>query len=445
MIILLYVKRTLGARASCPGQRCLGTASSIMLRIIPHPPPKDPPRSPPLRPGCSRRDPSPGPALRSPRPRCCRRGRRRTPPAQGRAQQPQGPCAFHIFHAPARRCRPGCRRCSCRRRCAPFRSSPPRRMQPAPRSALRCPSSSRCALCRCWSRRAECTGPRETRWPGCHQTACKTPAYKSTRPHRWQHERHRSPMGTAWWPRSPPGSGRSSTHLQCAQRIRIRIAAPKQQQMQRQQVMPGLRALLVRPRVHLILQSRSLLHASNCYTASSYRGLVVVAVVRLAALVLGVAAVDLLVVGPKLSWQKTSQRRLAPPGTSGHFPWAVATRAPNWSSRRRSRSRLRPQHGQPRCAPPRKPQSHDENTLPVLPLPPPSQGPNGVSVPLAMGVARTAQMVVFLSIPSFAKPFCVQARKGKQVFSSRVIKVFGSMTCRQDQASEPGKRSTRTS
>ena len=81
-----------------------------------------------------------------------------------------------------------------------------------------------------------------------------------------QHEQHRSPMGTAWWPRSPPGSGRSSTHLQCAHRIRIRIriAAPKQQQMQRQQVMPGLRALLVRPRVHLILQSRSLLHASNC-------------------------------------------------------------------------------------------------------------------------------------------------------------------------------------
>ena len=94
-----------------------------------------------------------------------------------------------------------------------------------------------------------------------------------------------------------------------------------------------------------------------------------VAVVRLAALVLGVAAVDLLVVGPKLSWQKTSHRRLAPPGTSRHFPWAVATRAPSWSSRRRSRSRLRPQHGQPRCAPPRKPQSHDEDTLPVLPLP----------------------------------------------------------------------------
>ena len=281
-----------------------------MLRIIPHPPPSPPlyplpslPPFSPLRPGRSRRGPSPGPALRSPRPRCCRRGRRRTPPAQGRAQQPQGPCAFHIFHAPARRCRPGCRRCSCRRRCAPFRSSQPRRMQPAPRSALHCPSSSRCALCRCWSRRAECTGPRETRWPGCHQTACNTQLISQQDRICCQHERRRSPVGTAWWPRSPPGSGRSSTHLQCAQRIRI--AAPKQQQMQRQQVMPGLRALLIRPRVHLILQSRSLLHASNCYTASSYGGLVVVAVVRLAALVLGVAAVDLLVVGPKLSWQKT--------------------------------------------------------------------------------------------------------------------------------------------
>ena len=437
-----YVKKTHGARASCPGQRYLGTASSIMLRPKAHP--LSPPFSP-LRPGRSRRGPSPGPALRSPRPRCCRRGRRRTPPAQGRAQQPQGPCAFHIVHAPARRCRPGCRRCSCRRRCAPFRSPQPRRMQPAPRSALRCPSSSRCALCRCWSRRAECTGPRETKWPGCHQTACKTPAYKSTRPHMLSARAASQPNGDSvvaaqptWkWPQQYSPAARTAHPHRSAQ-----AAAPKQQQMQRQQVMPGLRALLVRPRVHLILQSRSLLHASNCYAASSYRGLVVVAVVRLAALVLGVAAVDLLVVGPKLSWQKTSHQRLAPPGTSRHFPWAVATRAPSWSSRRRSRSRLRPQHGQPRCAPPRKPQSHREGVSARLA---PPLGPNGVSMPLAMGVARTAQMVMFLSIPSFAKPFCVQARKGNQAFSSRVVRVFGSVTCRQDQASEPGKRSTRTS